>query len=53
MTSPRAELVTDCQLPRVVTGQPGPQPDTCYVSRPPYHKVPVLSVLFSMFIHAG
>jgi len=47
------ELVTERQLPQVVTGQPGPQPNTCYVSRPPYHKVPVLSVLFSMFIHAG
>ena len=47
------ELITDHQLPLVATGQPGPRPDTCYVSRSPYHKVPPLSVLFSMFLHAG
>ncbi|MBV9450933.1 MAG: rhomboid family intramembrane serine protease [Streptosporangiaceae bacterium] len=47
------ELISDQQLPLVVTGQPGPNPDTCLVSRPPYHKVPALSVLFSMFLHAG
>jgi membrane associated rhomboid family serine protease len=47
------ELITDHQLALVATGQPGPRPDTCYVSRPAYHKVPALSVLFSMFLHAG
>jgi membrane associated rhomboid family serine protease len=47
------ELVNGHQLPRVATGKPGPEPDTCVVSKPPYHKVPPLSVLFSMFLHAG
>jgi membrane associated rhomboid family serine protease len=47
------ELITDHQLPQVATGQPGPAPNTCYVSRPRYHKVPALSVLFSIFLHAG
>ena len=47
------ELTTNHQLPQVATGQPGPRPDTCYVSRPPYHKDPALSVLFAMFLHAG
>ena len=47
------ELITDHQLPLVATGRPGPAPDTCVVSRPPYHKVLPLSVLFSMFLHAG
>jgi membrane associated rhomboid family serine protease len=47
------ELVHDRPLPLVATGQPGSVPDSCVVSRPPYHKVPALSVLWSMFIHAG
>jgi membrane associated rhomboid family serine protease len=47
------ELTTDHQLARVATGQPGPNPDTCYVSKPAYPKSPFLSVLFSMFIHEG
>jgi membrane associated rhomboid family serine protease len=47
------ELVTDHQLTQVATGQPGPSPNTCYVSKPAYHKLPVLSVLYSMFLHAG
>lgn len=47
------ELATNHQLGQVATGKPGPSPDTCYVSRPTYHKSPALSVLFSMFIHAG
>ena len=47
------ELTTGHQLPQVATGQPGPRPDTCYVSRPQYHKEPALSVLFAMFLHAG
>ena len=47
------ELTTGHQLALVATGKPGPRPDTCYVSRPPYHKEPALSVLFAMFLHAG
>jgi len=47
------ELLTDHQLTQVATGQPGPSPDTCYVTKPAYHKWPALSVLFSMFIHEG
>jgi membrane associated rhomboid family serine protease len=47
------ELVTDHQLGLVATGQPGPNPNTCVVSKPAYHKLPPLSVLFSMFLHAG
>jgi membrane associated rhomboid family serine protease len=47
------ELTTDHPLNQVATGRPGPSPDTCYVSKPAYHKSPALSVLFSMFIHEG
>ena len=47
------ELTTDRQLPLVATGQPGTSADTCTASRPWYRKVPVLSVLYSMFLHAG
>ena len=47
------ELITDRQLPLVATGRPGPDPGTCYVSRPPYRKAPPLSVFFSKFLHAG
>ena len=47
------ELITDRQLPGVATGRPGATPDTCYVSTPAYRKSPPLSVLFSMFLHAG
>jgi membrane associated rhomboid family serine protease len=47
------EMVNDRPLPLVATGQPGSVPDSCVVSRPAYHKSPALSVLWSMFIHAG
>jgi rhomboid family protein len=47
------ELTTGRQLALVATGKPGPSPDTCYVSRPAFHKEPALSVLYSMFLHAG
>jgi membrane associated rhomboid family serine protease len=49
------ELVTDRPLPLVPTGQAttGPQGAACLLSRPPYRKSPPLSVLFSMFLHAG
>jgi membrane associated rhomboid family serine protease len=46
------ELVTGHPLTRVVRG-PGPAAGTCLVGPPAYHKSPVLSVLWSMFIHAG
>jgi len=49
------ELVTDRPLPRVPTGQAviSPEGAFCLVERPSYHKSPPLSVLFSMFLHAG
>ncbi len=47
------ELTTDHQLPLVATGQPGSAPSSCLVAPPTYHKAPALSVLFSMFLHAG
>ena len=47
------EMTTDRQLPLVATGRPGPAAGTCVVARPAYHKVPALSVFFSMFLHAG
>jgi membrane associated rhomboid family serine protease len=49
------EMISDRQLPLVATGQPGPanRPDTCVIARPPYQKIPALSVLISMFLHAG
>jgi len=47
------ELTKDRPLPLVATGKPGPTSDTCVVSKPWYHKNPVLSVFFSMFLHAG
>ncbi|HZR48454.1 MAG TPA: rhomboid family intramembrane serine protease [Streptosporangiaceae bacterium] len=47
------ELVTNQPLAVVATDRPGPAPGTCYAGPPAYHKVPALSVLFSMFLHAG
>src|SRR5215469_15797208 len=47
------ELTTDRQLPLVPTGQPAGQPGRCVVHAPTYHKSPPLSVLWSMFLHAG
>lgn len=47
------ELITDRQLPQAATGRPGPSPDTCYAGPPTFRKSPALSVLLSMFIHAG
>jgi membrane associated rhomboid family serine protease len=49
------ELVTDRQLQLVPTGQvvSGPHGPACLLGRPPYRKSPPLSVLFSMFLHAG
>lgn len=48
------ELTTDRQLPLVPTGHPAAgRPGSCVVRAPTYHKSPPLSVLWSMFIHAG
>jgi rhomboid family protein len=49
------ELVTGRPLPLVPTGQvaAGPQGTGCLLHRPPYRKSPPLSVLWSMFLHAG
>jgi membrane associated rhomboid family serine protease len=49
------ELVHDDQLPVVATGRVGvgPHGPGCVGNRPTYHKVPSLSVLYSMFLHGG
>jgi rhomboid family protein len=47
------EMISNRPLRLVATGQPGARADTCVVTRPRYHKIPLLSVLFSMFLHAG
>jgi membrane associated rhomboid family serine protease len=49
------ELITDHQLRLVPTGQvvSGPHGPACALHRPTYHKSPPLSVLWSMFLHAG
>jgi membrane associated rhomboid family serine protease len=49
------ELVTDRPLALVPTGQvaAGPQGAGCLLQRPSYRKSPPLSVLWSMFLHAG
>jgi membrane associated rhomboid family serine protease len=49
------ELVTDQPLRLVPTGQVavGPRGTGCLLQRPTYHKAPPLSVLWSMFLHAG
>ena len=49
------ELVHDEQLPVVATGQVGvgPHGPGCVAARPTFHKVPPLSVLYSMFLHGG
>jgi membrane associated rhomboid family serine protease len=49
------ELVHEKQLPTVATGRVGatPQGLVCVRGRPGYHKVPALSVLYSMFLHGG
>jgi membrane associated rhomboid family serine protease len=47
------ELTSDRQLGLVATGQPGPAAGTCLLAPPSYRKIPALSVLMSMFLHAG
>jgi membrane associated rhomboid family serine protease len=49
------ELVTDQPLRLVPTGQTavGPQGAGCLLARPAYRKSPPLSVLWSIFLHAG
>ena len=48
------ELTTDHQLALVPTGRPAfGHPVSCIVRAPTYHKTPALSVLWSMFLHAG
>ncbi len=49
------ELVHDRQLGTVPTGQAarGAAGPGCVVGPPSYHKVPPLSVLYSMFLHGG
>jgi len=46
-------MISNRPLRLAATGQPGPQPDSCALARPRYHKIPALSVLLSMFLHAG
>jgi rhomboid family protein len=46
------EIIHNRPLALVATGQASGQ-DRCLVSRPWYHKIPFLSVLVSMFLHAG
>jgi membrane associated rhomboid family serine protease len=49
------EMVDNDQLPLVATGQPGVGPGGpgCVAEAPGYHKVPALSVLYSMFLHGS
>jgi membrane associated rhomboid family serine protease len=49
------ELITDQQMREVPTGgEVGTaQGPACLVGRPSYHKIPPLSVLYAMFVHAG
>jgi membrane associated rhomboid family serine protease len=49
------ELTTDRPLPLVPSGQAAvtAQGAACLLQRPAYHKIPALSVLWSMFLHAG
>jgi len=49
------ELVKNRPLNHVVTGQEvnTAQGPACVIAHPGYHKIPVLSVLTAMFVHAG
>ncbi len=49
------ELIHNELPAQVPTGQtmPGPQGVVCVIAPPTYHKIPALSVLYSMFLHGG
>jgi membrane associated rhomboid family serine protease len=49
------ELTNNKPLPEAPTGEVGvgQRGPGCVVTTPSYHKIPVLSVLFSMFLHGG
>ncbi len=49
------EMVDNQQLARTPTGQVGigPSGPGCVIAPPGYHKIPALSVLYSMFLHGG
>jgi rhomboid family protein len=47
------EMVHNQPLAVVATGQAIPGSDRCVIGHPAYHKIPALSVLMSMFLHAG
>ena len=50
-----SELTSNEPLPQVATGHVGvgPTGPGCVLQAPTYEKLPLLSVLFSMFLHAG
>jgi len=47
------EMLQNQQLPMVPTGEIAPGGTTCAIGAPSYEKIPALSVLYSMFLHAG
>jgi membrane associated rhomboid family serine protease len=47
------ELITNHQLARVFTGEVGEVVNSCAVGPTTYTKIPALSVLTAMFLHAG
>jgi len=47
------ELITNHQEALVATGEVGQRAGTCAIAAPAYTKIPALSVITSMFLHAG
>jgi membrane associated rhomboid family serine protease len=47
------ELITNHQEALVATGEVGQRAGTCAIAAPTYTKIPALSVITSMFLHAG
>jgi membrane associated rhomboid family serine protease len=47
------ELMTNHQQALTATGEVGPKAGTCVIGPSAYQKIPALSVLTSMFLHAG